>query len=383
MSSRHALALALALIAACGPSSSSSGSPAAPLGASPVKAEAPIAKAPEAITKGAEPVVADEPKLYERTEQMMGTVIKMQVVGAKDDVAAPAVDAAMKEMKRLETVLSEWIPESEISQINQSAGIAPVKVGRDTWLNVQVAQETAAWSGGAFDLSWAVLHGLYKFRPGEERIPTDAELKAKLPLIGYRNILLDEKDQTVFLKKKGMKLGTGGIAKGYALDRAAEILLAAGLTDYMIFGGGQVLVHGSKHGRAWRVGIQHPRLPDYFGFLELTNASISTSGDYEHAFEREGKRWHHIIDLKTGKPVEHTTSVTVICESGFYGDAVDTAMFVMGADKTLQRIDRAPGPPMEVVMVDADMRVHVTPGLKDRLIMRMPLTNGKLPLERP
>jgi thiamine biosynthesis lipoprotein len=126
------------------------------------------------------------------------------------------------------------------------------------------------------------------------------------------------------------------------------------------------------------VGIQHPRKQDYFAFLEVTDASISTSGDYEHSFEREGKRWHHILDLKTGMPVEHTTSVTVICESGFYGDAVDTAMFVMGADKTLKRLDSAPGAPMEVVMVDKDMRVYTTPGLKDRLIMRTPLVDGRL-----
>jgi thiamine biosynthesis lipoprotein len=235
------------------------------------------------------------------------------------------------------------------------------------------------WSDGAFDLSWAALRDLYTFTPGSERVPTRAELDARLPLINWHDIVVNEKASTVFLKRKGMLLGTGGIAKGYALDRAAEILQKGGIENYMIFGGGQVMVHGKKGDRLWRVGIQHPRMDDYFAFLELTNASISTSGDYEHAFFKDGKRWHHIIDLKTGLPVEHTTSVTVISPSGFYGDAVDTAMFIMGAEKTLARLKDAPGPPLEAVIVDKDMRVHVSPGLQDKIIWHMQLQDGKLP----
>lgn len=317
---------------------------------------------------------------FERTDKMMGTIIKIVIVGVPDAQAAPIVDDALAEMRRLEGVLSEWQPDSEISQINQAAGLHPVKVGLDTLRNVMVSNQVSAWSDGAFDLSWAALRDLYMFQPGSERVPTQAELDQRLPLINWRDIVVDDKQQTVFLKRKGMLLGTGGIAKGYALDRAAVILQKGGLQNYMIFGGGQVLVHGKKGERLWRVGIQHPRMDDYFAFLELSDASISTSGDYEHAFFSDGKRWHHIIDLKTGRPVDHTTSVTVICPSGFYGDAVDTAMFIMGADKTLLRLKNAPGPPMDVVIVDKDMRVHMSPGIKEHIVMRMALTDGKLPL---
>jgi FAD:protein FMN transferase len=309
----------------------------------------------------------------------MGTIIKIAVVGASEAQAAPAIEAAFAELRRLEALLSEWQPDSELSRVNAAAGRKPIKVGPDVLANVLVANETARWSEGAFDLSWAALHDLYRFRAGEERVPTPAALAERLPLIDYRNIVVHERASTVFLKKRGMRLGAGGIAKGYALDRAAAILQQAGLQNYMIFGGGQVLVHGKKGARNWRVGIQHPRMQDYFAFLELTNASISTSGDYEHAFFKDGTRWHHIIDLKTGLPVAHTTSVTVVCESGFYGDAVDTAMFIMGAEKTLAKLKDAPGPKMEVVMVDADLRVHVSDGLKDKLIWRMKLDDGKLP----
>lgn len=319
----------------------------------------------------------------ERTTEMMGTLIKIVVVGASEQRAAPVIEAAFAEMRRLSALLSEWRPDSEISRINAGAGIRPVKVGPETLANVRVADEISAWSHGAYDLSWAALHDLYTFEPGHERIPTTQELRERLPLIDYRKIHVDVDAQTVFLAKKGMRLGTGGIAKGYALDRAAEILQRAGLVNTMIFGGGQVLVHGKKGDRLWRVGIQHPRRQDYFAFLELTDASVSTSGDYEHAFFKDGKRWHHIIDLATGMPVTHTTSVTVVCESGFYGDAVDTAMFIMGAKKTLAKLDDAPGPPMHVVIVDADMRVHVSAGLKDRIVMRTPLLDGKLPLHAP
>jgi thiamine biosynthesis lipoprotein len=374
-----ALALSLGLAGVCSwpcACRTSAEEKPAPVKPAPAKAIAPVVL-PKAVET---PTAQPDLQKVERTTEMMGTIIKIVVVGASDEKAGPVIEQAFTEMRRLETVLSEWRPDSEISQVNAAAGMHPVKVGPDTLANVELSNETSRWSDGAFDLSWAALHDLYTFRPGEERVPTAQELKERLPLIDYRKIRVNRQEQTVFLEKKGMRLGTGGIAKGYALDRAADILQRAGLMNYMIFGGGQVLVHGKKGERNWRVGIQHPRMQDYFAFLELTDASISTSGDYEHAFFKDGKRWHHIIDLKTGMPVQHTTSVTVVCDSGFYGDAVDTAMFIMGADKTMSKL-KTPldGHKMEVVIVDKDMRVHVSDGLKDKLIWRMELKDGKLP----
>lgn len=322
------------------------------------------------------------PKLLtvQRQRNMMGTIIQMTSVGVPEEQAGPVLDAALDEMKRLEGLLSEWKPESDVSKVNDNAGIAPVKVGPELLDNVRVGLQVAKWSDGAFDISWAALRGLYLFQPGQERVPTDAELKEKLKFVNWRDVVLDEKQSTVFLKRKGMALGLGGIAKGYALEKAANILRERGLTNYMVFGGGQVLVNGHKGDRAWRVGVQHPRLNDYFGFLEADSGSIATSGDYEHAFVKDGKRWHHIIDLKTGRPVQHTASVTVVSESAFYADAIDTALFIMGAQKALKKLATAPGPKAELLIVDSDMRLHMSPGMQQRLIMRANLTDGKLPL---
>ena len=309
----------------------------------------------------------------------MGTIIQMTVLDVPEERVAPVLDAALDEMKRLENLLSEWREDSEISQINRAAGLHPVRVSQETLDNVRVGLEVSKWSDGAFDLSWAALRGLYLFQPGQERVPTDQELAERLPLVNYKNIVLDEHKQTVFLRRKGMLLGTGGIAKGYALERAAAILERAGIQNFMFFGGGQVVVHGKKGNRGWRVGVQHPRLDDYFAFIESERGSIATSGDYEHAFFRDGKRWHHIIDLKTGKPVEHTAAVTVISDSAFYADAIDTALFIMGPQKALAKLATAPGPKAELLIVDKDMRLSTSPGMQQRLIMRTQLQDGKLP----
>ncbi len=340
-----------------------------PAEADPPTATASAPRAPDAP--------AEEP-LYRRTRQMMGTIIAITVVGAPDERAAPAVKAAFDEMTRLEAVLSEWRPDSEISRINATAGKGPVKVSADTMVVVRAGVEISRWSEGAFDLSWAALRGMYTFQPGEQRVPVLDEVKKRLPLIDYRQIHIDEQAQTVELRRDGMLIGTGGIAKGHALDRAAAILREAGLDRFMLFGGGQVQVSGQRKGRGWRVGIQHPRRPDYFGFIEATAGSISTSGDYEHAFEKDGKRWHHIIDLATGLPVEHTSSVTVLADSGLYADALSTAVFVMGSEKAMARLASAPGNP-RVVIVDADLKLHSSPELAEQLVMRTVLTDGRLP----
>jgi len=322
---------------------------------------------------------APAPISLQRTQHMMGTVIQMTALDVPEAQAGPALDAAMAEMKRLENLLSEWREDSEVSQINRAAGLHPVQVSQDTFENIRVGLEVSRWSDGAFDLSWAALRGLYLFQPGHERVPTAQEIAERLPLVNYKNIVLDAHAHSVFLRKKGMALGLGGIAKGYALERAAQIVKRAGIHNFMFFGGGQVVVQGTKAGRAWRVGVQHPRLPDYFGFVESERGSIATSGDYEHAFVRDGQRWHHIIDLKTGKPVQHTAAVTVLSDSPFYADAIDTALFIMGPKKALAKLHSAPGPKAHALIVDAEMRVHMSPGMRQHLVLRAPLQNGKLP----
>jgi thiamine biosynthesis lipoprotein len=205
-----------------------------------------------------------------------------------------------------------------------------------------------------------------------------------LKLIDYKNIRASKKYKTVFLKKRGMAIGTGGIAKGYALDHAGAILRGGGIENYMIFGGGQVQVQGERDGRPWRVGIQHPRDPNtYFAALESTGASFSTSGDYEHAvFDGSGKRWHHIIDTKTGRPADKSLSVTIMTAEGIYADALSTAAFVLGPEKALKMLSRI-AYPAEAVIVGSDCKVYMTRKAKQKIRMNVDLVDGRLPNCKP
>ena len=338
--------------------------------------EAPPPAGPE---RPAEPPRADV-RLFKRSRPIMGTVFEITVADAREDVAGPAVERALDEIARLEEVLSEWRDTSEISRINQSAGRSPVRVSDDAYRVVKAGVDVSRWSDGAFDLSWATLRDLYDFRPGRGRAPSRGALRRRLPLVDWTDIVLDDEEKTVFLRRTGMAIGTGGIAKGYALDRAAAVLEDAGLDSFMLFGGGQVQVRGQRGHRPWRVGIQHPRRSDYFAFLQATEGSISTSGDYEHVFVDDGgRRWHHILDLRTGLPASRSLSVTVVAPAGLYSDALSTACFVLGpSDCRTMLAERVPQT-IEAVIVDPDFRLHTTDGTKDRLTFRMPLEHGRLP----
>src|SRR5690606_25397149 len=203
--------------------------------------------------------------------------------------------------------------------------------------------------------------------------PDRAEIRRRLPLVDYEKIVVDDTASTVFLAGEGLAIGSGGIGKGYALDRAGEILLAAGIENFMLNAGGQVQVRGTRNGRTWRVGIQHPRQPSPFGFVESAGGSVSTSGDYERFFlDASGSRVHHIIDPDTGLPVQGTLSVTVLAEEGLYADALSTAVFVLGADKGMAMLGSLPFR-AEAIIVDAQCRVHTTPGTRQKLIPLIPL----------
>lgn len=313
----------------------------------------------------------------------MSTVFRIEVQSPSEDTEQ-VVSQAFAEIERLETLLSEWRDDSDISKINAAAGKKPVKVSDDTLRVIDAGLDVSMWSRGAFDLSWAALWGLYDFRPDSIKIPSTEEIQSRLKLIDYRSIRVSPKYNTVFLKKRGMAIGTGGIAKGYALDHAGAILRGGGINNYMIFGGGQVQVHGKRDGRPWRVGIQHPRDPGrYFAALESTGASFSTSGDYEHAvFDGVGKRWHHIIDPRTGRPADKSLSATIMTAEGIYADALSTAVFVLGPDKGLRMLSRI-AYPAEAVIVGADCKVYMTPKAEKQIRWTVDLVDGRLPNCKP
>jgi thiamine biosynthesis lipoprotein len=323
----------------------------------------------------AEPPRAGEVPLVRDSRPIMSTLYQITVVSDDERTARAAITAALDEVERLGVVLSEWRPDSEVSRINAAAGRAPVRVGRDTMENVRAALRIAEWTEGAYDITWAALREFYLFQPGEEHVPDLEQVRARLPLVNWRDVVVDEAAGTIFLRRAGMAIGLGGIAKGWAVDRASEILQQHGFRDFMIFGGGQVLVHGMRGDRRWRVGIQHPRRSDYIGFVEATDVSIATSGDYEHAFiAPDGTRWHHIIDLSTGLPATRSMSVTIVAPTGLLADGLDTGCFVMGPERCLAMLERLPDAErVEAVIVDADYRLWTTPGIRDRLVMRVEL----------
>lgn len=339
---------------------------------------------PTAPTSAEEPTPTTTPELVSRERELMGTVfvVQAQTTSTLDtEAVARAIDAGFDEMARLEEVLSEWRDTSEISRINQRSGGEPVAVSADAYAVVKAGVQVSRWSEGAFDLSWAALHGLYDFRPGRQRIPSAEELAPKLALIDWERIELNDEARTVRLATAGMAIGTGGIGKGYALDRAGTILREAGIESYMLFGGGQVQIHGARTTaegtRAWRVGIQHPRDPaSYFAFFEAGTGSISTSGDYEHVYvDDAGRRWHHIIDTDSGQPARGTTSVTLLAPEGLYADALSTAVFVLGPERGLRMLAELPFRAEAIVLDDA-CRLHTTPGTRERLILRVELEDG-------
>lgn len=324
------------------------------------------------------PASDNDVRLFTRSRALMGTVFELTIAGAHDDVAEAGIRAAFDEIARLEGLLLESTPTSDIARINANAGKTPTPVSADTIRVIRAGIHVSEWSGGAFDLSWAALRGLYRYTPGDERVPTARELRAKLPLVRWQDIVVNDQASTVFLRREGMAIGTGGLVKGYALDRAGEILIARGLRHFMLTGGDQVLLRGKRGARPWRVGLRHPRGTAPFAYVEAQHGSFATSGDYEQFFERDGRRYHRILDTDTGLPVEHTVSVTVRAHEAVTADALATACFVLGRERTLQMLASLPLE-ADALIVDRDLRVTTTPRETMNVVYPTPLVDGVLP----
>ena len=300
----------------------------------------------------------------------MGTLWQVLLPEGSPAHGPAAAEQALDEVDRLEAVLSEFRPHTEVSRVNLAAGGAPVRVGPDTWTMLEHSLRYAALSDGAFDPSWAALRSQWDFRAASPRPPDPAAVRALLPRVDWRAVEMDPAARTVRLRRPGMAIGFGGIAKGYALDRMRDILLRADVRNFLLYSGGQVLAEGTRRGRPWRVGVQHPRDPGaLLGALSITNGSVSTGGDYEHYFFHDGRRYHHVIDPRTGWPVEHTASVTVITRTALEADALDTALFVMPPDRAMAKA-RELG--CALLRTSPEMRSEMTPAMRAVLELAAP-----------
>ena len=301
-----------------------------------------------------------------RAQMQMGTLVKITAVAPSESIAQAAVAAGFAEIHRLEELLSTWIPTSELSRINTSAGVKPVSVSQETMAVVQGAIQVAEMTDGGFNIAigpvvdaWNVIEGL--------RIPTEFELEVLRPLVELQAVHADVRKQTIFLEKAGMRIDVGGIGKGYAADQVVMAMKKAGALAGVVALSGDIKTFGQLPGeKKFPVGIRHPREEGkVLAFVDLEDEAISTAGDYERFFERDGVRYHHILDPKTLQPARSCQSVTVIARDGIWADGLDTGIFVMGPERGMELVEQLPD--IEAIIVDANGRLLVSSGLKQRI----------------
>jgi thiamine biosynthesis lipoprotein len=312
--------------------------------------------------------------LVDASRLAMGSEVHL-TAWTTDRASAPAAfEAVFQEFERLEALMSVWRDGSDIVRLNEAAGRAPVRVSPEVMDALQAAFEAGTQTSGAFDVTFGALSGLWKFDHDQDnRIPARAAVLARLPLVDYRRLELDAAAGTAHLTRPGMRAHLGGIGKGYAVDRAASILRARGLRDFMIQAGGDLYVSGTRGDRPWRLGIRDPRGPAgaSFAALDLADAAFSTSGDYERYFMQNGRRYHHIIDPRTGEPARGSRSVTITAKTATVADALSTGVFVLGPEAGMALVERLAD--VDAVIVDEENRVLVSSGLKGRLaLLRQP-----------
>ncbi len=307
-----------------------------------------------------------EPVVVKRAQMQMGTLVSITVVARNEAVAHAAATAGFAEIRRLEELLSTWISSSELSRVNASAGIKPIHVSTETLTVVHRAMQAAEMTDGGFNIAigpaveaWSVTDG--------QRIPTESELDALRPLVDLQAVHVDVREQTIYLDKAGMRIDVGGIGKGYAADQAVEALRRAGAIAGVVALSGDIKTFGRMPGgKKFPVGIQHPRKDgSVLAWIDLEDEAISTAGDYERFFERDGVRYHHILDPRTLQPARSCQSVTVVAREGIWADGLDTGIFVMGVELGMQLVEALPD--VEAIIVDAEGHVHVSSGLRDRI----------------
>ncbi|MEQ1794150.1 MAG: FAD:protein FMN transferase [Nitrospira sp.] len=306
------------------------------------------------------------PVVVKRTQMHMGTLGSITAVAPSREIAQTAIEAGFHEIKRLEQVLSTWIATSELSQVNAAAGQQPVVVGPETLGLVVRSLEMAALTEGGFNIAigpaveaWSVTE--------RQHIPSQGELQALKPLVDWTTIQIDRQARTIFLPKRGMRIDVGGIGKGYAADRAVDVMKKAGAQGGVVALSGDIKTFGDLPGmKGFPVGIRHPRQEGaLIATIDLKNEAISTAGDYERYFERDGIRYHHILDPISLEPARKCQSVTVIAIEGTVADGLDTGIFVLGPERGMALVERLPD--VEAIIIDDQGRMTVSSGLRSRL----------------
>lgn len=332
-------------------------------------------------TLAAEPPLAAPARPLSQSFGVMGTQATITIWTVDEARAQKAFAAAHAELDRVERLMTdwehpEWLP-SDVVRINKAAGKAPVKVDPETLAVIEESLEMSRRSGGAFDITFAAMKGLWKFDEDlETKVPPKDEIERRRKLINWRDVVVDRRARTVKLRRPGMRLGLGGIAKGYAVDRCVGVLRGQGFTDFMVQAGGDLYVAGQKGAASWMVGVRDPRggPRDIIARMPIKDHAFSTAGDYERSFILDGRRYHHIIDPKTGYPATASREVTIFAPTAFLADALDDAVFILGPEKGLALVESMPD--CGALIVDAHNQVWLSKRLEGKLQRTAAPTDG-------
>jgi len=305
--------------------------------------------------------------LFRKVLKLMGNRFELSVVADNEIWAADCITAAVEEIRRIENLLTTFNDSSITNKVNRNAGIAPVEVDAEFFELVKRSKRISAITQGAFDITYGSIDKkLWNFDKNMTSLPDPEVAKKMVRLINYRNVILDEKNHTVFLKEKGMRIGFGGIGKGYAAERAKLILQQKGVTSGIVNAAGDLTAWGFQpDGKPWTIGIADPNTArQAFSYFDITNTSVATSGNYEKFITINGQKYSHTIDPKTGLPVTGIKSVTIISPNAELADAMATPVMIMGTKAGLDMINQVKG--MAAIIIDDHDKVYTSKNIHIR-----------------
>jgi FAD:protein FMN transferase len=307
-------------------------------------------------------ITGKETKLHKRILKLMGNRFEISVAHTDEYFANLCIDAAVAEIQRIEALLTTFNEGSQTSLINRNAGIQPVKVDKEVFDIIRRSNRISELTQGAFDITYGSIDKtLWNFDRNMTTLPDPLTAQKLVHLINYRNIVLNENEHTVFLKEKGMRIGFGGIGKGYAAESAKYILVSKGITSGIVNAAGDLTTWGHQpNGQPWTIGIAAPGdlYHHPFSTLNITDTSVATSGNYEKYVIIDGKKYSHTIDPKTGYPVSGIKSVTIICPNAEIADAMATPVMVMGIKAGLHLVNQVRN--IACIIIDEDNHIHTS-----------------------
>ncbi len=297
---------------------------------------------------------------------LMGCGFVLTAVDEDKQKAWDALLAAESEIRRIEKLISSWSADSQTTMINEASGHHSVTVDKELYQLIERSLKVSDLTCGAFDISGTIARYFWKFDKQEHVLLPENKIRELVSLVNYKNIILDPNDSSIFLSKKDMKIGFGGIGKGYAAEKAKNIMQAFGIKSGLVNASGDLLAWGSPPERDdWEISIPDPRDRSMnLLSLYLDHGSVVTSGSYENYTVIDGVRYSHIINPRTGYPVTHTKNVTVVCPNAEFGDALATALSVLPIDEGINLVDRLDG--VECIIIDAFDKAHFSNQLKQK-----------------